>query len=133
MHDRLSPGSTSTSTGRRQEELEAPKGASDRQVQLPVANEPRTRRSTAAPPDSAREMDRELEKLHATVVQHVSARRDAGVPVERVLVEAKGLARRVSVRRKTVPTDDGVMTRVVGWTITAYFDDPALRNVPRFY
>jgi len=133
MHDRLSPGSTSTSTGRRQEELEAPKGASDRLVHLPVANEPPTGRSTATPPDSAREMDRELETLHETVVQHVSARRDAGVPVERVLVEAKGLARRVNVRRKAVPTDDGVMTRVVGWTITAYFDDPALRNVPRFY
>jgi uncharacterized protein (DUF2342 family) len=67
------------------------------------------------------------------VTDHACARRAEGAPVERVLAEVDGLARRVE---RLEGSPDGVrllMRRVRLWSLAAYVDEPELRNAPRFY
>jgi hypothetical protein len=83
--------------------------------------------------ESSPELVRLLEQLRATVTSYVERRRGAGAPVERVLPEVKALVRAAEPCIEW-PYERGVFTaRVVRWAIEAYYDQPELRHVPRFY
>jgi hypothetical protein len=70
--------------------------------------------------------------LRSTVCRYVRARRGAGVPVERVLPEVKGLVREASALEGAFDSADTLMAQVVRWTITAYYDEPEPAHVSRF-
>jgi hypothetical protein len=75
-----------------------------------------------------------LGNLRSTVDGHVRERREAGLPVERVLREVKGLVREASVLEGWFDpaAADTLMAQVVRWTIMAYYDEPERAHVPRF-
>jgi hypothetical protein len=83
--------------------------------------------------DPSPELRALLERMHSTVVGYVCVRRDQGVPVERVLPEVKRLVREAESSERWRDPSDLLMARAVRWSIEAYYDDPALRHVPRFY
>jgi hypothetical protein len=70
------------------------------------------------------ELVRLLGHLRSTVRRYVRARRGAGVPVERVLPEVKGLVREASALEGWFDSADTLMAQVVRWSITAYDDEP---------
>jgi hypothetical protein len=72
-----------------------------------------------------------LGQLRSTVGRYVRDRRAAGLAVERVVPEVRGLVREASAREGWSDPADMLMTRVVGWTIGAYYDEPELAHVPR--
>lgn len=79
------------------------------------------------------ELVRLLGHLRSAVDDHVRERREAGLPVERVLREVKGHVRDASALRGWFDPADSLMARAVRWTIMAYYDEPELAHVPRFY
>jgi hypothetical protein len=79
------------------------------------------------------ELVRRLAHLRSTLTRYVSERRDAGIPVERVLPEVKALVREAATAEPWSDPADALMGQVVRWTITAYYDQPELDHVPRFY
>ena len=79
------------------------------------------------------ELLRVLSRLRTQLTRYVARRRAAGVPIERVLPEVKCLVRESqSVERWADPAGT-LMAQIVRWSITAYYDEPELRHVPRFY
>ena len=79
------------------------------------------------------ELLRVLTRLRTQLTRYVVRRRTAGVPIERVLPEVKCLVRESqSVERWADPAGT-LMAQIVRWSITAYYDEPELRHVPRFY
>ena len=79
------------------------------------------------------ELLRVLTRLRTQLTRYVSRRRAAGVPIERVLPEVKCLVRESqSVERWADPAGT-LMAQIVRMSITAYYDEPELRHVPRFY
>ena len=79
------------------------------------------------------DIDGLVAQLHATISAYVRERRAADVALDRVLREVRDLVRDAELLEGR-PDELGVlMGQVVRWTIAAYFDDPELRNVPRFY
>jgi hypothetical protein len=85
-----------------------------------------------AHPDDAPspELLRRLAHLRATVTRYVWGRRAAGVPVERVLPEVKGLVREAMAREGWCDPSDTLLAPVVRWAITAYVERPELAHVP---
>jgi hypothetical protein len=79
------------------------------------------------------ELARLLAMVRAEVTRYVAARREAGAPIERVLPEVKCLVRASQVHERWDDPRDTLMTQVVRWVIGAYFDEPELLHVPRFY
>ena len=79
------------------------------------------------------ELVRLLAHLRSTLDGYVRERRAAGVPVERVLPEVKGLVREASALEGWFDGNDTLTAQVVRWTMTAYYDEPELVHVPRFY
>jgi hypothetical protein len=74
-----------------------------------------------------------LEHLRATIVRYVGERREQGAAVERVLPEVKSLLRRAEASEQWLDPSDTLLAQVVRWTVEAYYDDPKLQLVPRFY
>lgn len=83
----------------------------------------------APPAEPARRPD----ALRAVVRRYTRERRASGVSVERLLPEVKGLVREAETAAGWHDVDESLMTRVVRWTIDAYYDDATLQHVPRFY
>jgi hypothetical protein len=79
------------------------------------------------------ELMRLLGQLRSTVGCYVRERREAGLPVERVLPEVKGLVREASALEGWCDPADTLMAQVVRWTVVAYYDEPELAHGPRFY
>ena len=79
------------------------------------------------------ELRRLLGQLRSTVTAYVLARRTAGVPIERVVPEAKCLVREAESCEAWRDPSDVLLSQVVRWGIEAYYDDPSLQQVPRFY
>ena len=74
-----------------------------------------------------------LATLRSTVTSHACLRRAEGVSAEGVLTEISALLCRAELAEGW-PDELGVLTaQVRRWSLEAYLDDPALRNVPRFY
>jgi hypothetical protein len=71
--------------------------------------------------------------LRTSVADYVGTLRRGGVPVERTLEKVQLLVREVEAGEGWADTTDALMTHVVRWSIQAYYDDPALHGVPRFY
>jgi hypothetical protein len=110
--------------------------ATARDVALAATREARTRGSLAdaarAPETPSAELMRLLGYLRSTVCRYVRARRGAGVPVERVLPEVKGLVREASALEGSFDSADTLMAQGVRWTIAAYYNEPEPAHVPRF-
>jgi hypothetical protein len=79
------------------------------------------------------ELVRLLEHLRSTVVLYVCDRRAQGAPVERVLPEVKALVREAASCEPWYDPSETLLGQVVRWVIEAYFDEPELSHVPRFY
>ncbi len=79
------------------------------------------------------ELVRLLAHLRSTVTRYASERRAAGVPVERLIPEVKGLVRDAASREGWFDPSDTLLAPVARWTITAYYDQPELAHVPRLY
>ena len=77
------------------------------------------------------ELVRLLDHLRRTVGRHVRERRAAGLPIERVLPEVKGLVREATALEGWFDSADTLMAHVVRWIILAYYDQPELVHVPR--
>ena len=69
----------------------------------------------------------------SAVIRFAHERRDLGTPVERLVPEVKGLVREATACEGWCDPTDTLMAQVVRWAIAAYYDDPALAHVPRFY
>jgi hypothetical protein len=86
------------------------------------------RLAAAAPLASAEEPSAELirllDRLRSTVAGHVGGRRRAGVPVQRVLPEVKGLVREAVAREGWYDPGETLMAQVVGWAVAAYYAEP---------
>jgi hypothetical protein len=63
----------------------------------------------------------------------VRRRQSEGLPIERVLPEVKCLVREAASCERWVDPGDTLTARTVRWAIEAYYDQPELRHVPRFY
>ena len=74
-----------------------------------------------------------LQHLQSTVGAYVASRRAEGVAIERVLPEVKCLVREAASCEQWHDPADTLMTQVVRWTIDAYYEQPDLSHVPRFY
>ena len=72
-------------------------------------------------------------QLRASVADLVGELRGAGVPVERTIEEIVGLVRDAEGVTWRAESSDPLLARVMRWSIEAYYDDPALRGVPRFF
>ncbi len=72
-------------------------------------------------------------QLQASVADYVGELRGAGVPVERTLEKVVDLVRDAEGGAWGADASDPLLTQVVRWSIEAYYDDPALRGVPRFF
>jgi len=72
-------------------------------------------------------------QLRASVVDYVGELRGEGMPVERTIEEVVGLVRDAEGVAWRAEASDPLLTRVVRWSIEAYYDDPALQGVPRFF
>ena len=79
------------------------------------------------------ELARLLAMVRTQVTQYVAQRREAGAPIERVLPEVKSLVRASQVAERWDDPRGTLMTQVVRWVIGAYYDEPELMHVPRFY
>lgn len=79
------------------------------------------------------ELVRLLAHLRSTVTRYVRERRDGGAPVERIVPEVKCLVREAASCEGWLDPGDTLTAQVVRWAITAYFDQPELAHVPRFY
>jgi hypothetical protein len=79
------------------------------------------------------ELLRLLTQLRGTVTRYAQERRAAHVPIERVVPEVKSVVREAESGEGWRDPADGLMAQVVRWTIEAYYDEPALQHVPRFY
>jgi hypothetical protein len=79
------------------------------------------------------ELRRVLLRLRTQLTHYVARRRAAGVPIERVLPEVKCLVRESQSVERWADPAGALMAQIVGWSITAYYDEPELRHVPRFY
>lgn len=84
-------------------------------------------------PEPAGELARLVAHLQSTVTSYVRERRREGVPVERVIPEVKCLVREAESCEGWRDPADTLMAQVVRWSIQAYYDEPALQHVPRFY
>jgi ABC-type transporter Mla subunit MlaD len=106
-----------------------------RHVALAAAREPATGSPLAdaagALDAPSAELARLLGHLRSTVGRYVRERRAAGLPVERVLPEVKGLVRAAWAPEEWFDSADALTTQVVGWTITAYYDEPEPAHGPR--
>ena len=71
--------------------------------------------------------------LRASVTDYVGTLRTGGVPVERTLEKVQGIVREVEAGEGWADATDALMSHVVRWSIEAYYDDPALQGVPRFF
>ena len=78
----------------------------------------------APPAEPSADLARLLDHLRTTVVRYVSDRRRAGVPVQRVLPEVKGLVREAVAYEGWYDPAETLMQQVVGWTIAAYYGEP---------
>lgn len=74
-----------------------------------------------------------LNHLRSTVAAYVSGRRAEGAAIERVLPEVKCLVREAASCEQWHDPADTLMAQVVRWTIDAYYEQPELEHVPRFY
>lgn len=74
-----------------------------------------------------------LVELRAAVTSHAVARRDAGVPLERVLGEMTDLVERAELLERAPDGLAVLLAQVRRWSLCAYLDAPALRNAPLFY
>lgn len=72
-------------------------------------------------------------ELRASVAEYVDELRGAGLPVERTLEKVVDLVRDAEGAAWRDDAADPLLTHVVRWSIEAYYDDPALRGVPRFF
>jgi len=72
-------------------------------------------------------------QLRASVVDYVGELRGAGLPVERTIEEVVGLVRDAEGVTGRTESTDPLLSNVVRWSIEAYYDDPALDGVPRFF
>ena len=79
------------------------------------------------------ELLRVLTRLRTQLTRYVARRRAAGVPIERVLPEVKCLVRESQSVERWADPEGTLMSQIVRWSITAYYDEPELRHVPRFY
>ena len=79
------------------------------------------------------ELVRLLAQLRSTVTRFTHERRAAGAAVERVVPEVKCLVREAASCERWVDPGDTLTARTVRWAIEAYYDQPELAHVPRFY
>lgn len=82
---------------------------------------------------SSRDVVRRLSALRTSVTGHVDRRRAEGAPVECVLAELTDVVAQAERGERWRDPSGAVAEQVVRWSIDAYFDEPALRHVPRFY
>jgi hypothetical protein len=90
-------------------------------------------RGTAAADEPLADFVRCRPHLRASVTDYVGTLRTGGVPVERTIEKVRWIVREVEAGEGWADETDAVMTHVVRWSIEAYYDDPALRGVPRFF
>jgi hypothetical protein len=64
-------------------------------------------------------IDALLDRVHVAVTAYVRARRDAGVPVERVLARVKGFVRAAAVRERWPGPTGPLTAQVVRWSLEA--------------
>ena len=81
----------------------------------------------------APECARHRAELRAAVAQHACERREAGASVERVLAEIDGLVQRAERFDASTEELAVLLGQVRLWGLDAYFDEPEMRNAPRFY
>jgi hypothetical protein len=74
-----------------------------------------------------------LTELRSSVIRHVQARRAGGVALDLVLPEIRELVRHALSREDVPDATETLLGQVLRWSLDAYFDEPALRHVPRFY
>lgn len=79
------------------------------------------------------ELGRLLARLRSTITRLAHARRDAGTPLDRVVPEVRRLVREAAAREGWAEPTDAVTARVVHWAVVAYYSEPELAHVPRFY
>jgi hypothetical protein len=79
------------------------------------------------------ELVRLLATLRARVVRHVAERRAAGASPERIVAEVRCLTREAESCEGWRDPSDTLLRQVVRWSIEAYYDEPELQHVPRFY
>ena len=80
-----------------------------------------------------RNLARHRPRLRASVSAFVGELRGAGVPVERTIEKVIDLVRDADGTIQSADAADPLLTDVVRIGIEAYYDDPALRGVPRFF
>ena len=96
-------------------------------------SEVRVMRGAAALDEPLADLVRCRPHLRASVADYVGTLRTGGVPVERTLEKVQWIVREVEAGEGWADATDALMTHVVRWSIEAYYDDPALRGVPRFF
>jgi hypothetical protein len=74
-----------------------------------------------------------LGQLRATLARYVGERRDAGLPVERVVPEVTALVRQATACEGWHDSAGALMTRVVGWTVAVYHDRPLVPHGARVH
>ena len=87
----------------------------------------------AVPMEPLADLMRSRPQLRASVADYVDTLRRGGVPVERTLEKVQYLVREVEAVEGFDDARGELMSSVVRWSIEAYYDDPALRGVPRFF
>jgi hypothetical protein len=90
-------------------------------------------RGAVSPHGPISELVRCRPHLRASVADYVGALRTGGVPVERTLEQVQEIVREVEAGEGWADATDALMSHVMRLSIEAYYDDPALRGVPRFF
>jgi hypothetical protein len=87
----------------------------------------------AVPDEPLADLVRCRPQLRASVTDYVDGLRRGGLPVERTLEKVQLIVREVEAGEGWDDAGGAIMSHVVRWSIEAYYDDPALRGVPRFF
>jgi hypothetical protein len=85
------------------------------------------------PADASPTLAVELQEAQAHVVRYVSRRRNEGASIERLQAELHLLVRDATSYDGRLDRTETLTQAVVRWAVSAYYDEPALRHVPRFY
>jgi hypothetical protein len=67
------------------------------------------------------------------VARYTCERREDDVPIERVVPEVKDFVREATLYEGWPELSGALMERAVRWSIEAYYGQPELTHVPRFY
>ena len=74
-----------------------------------------------------------LAHLRSCVTCHVTERRAAGAPFDRVLLEVRSLVREAEACEGWRDASETLLAQVAWWSINAYYDEPELQHVADFH